>query len=65
MVFVYAMVTMSLSGALMEALKTSTTSVNVVAGLLTFYFVTTALLDGPARAHEPSLDRSRGRAVRC
>jgi Predicted membrane protein (DUF2306) len=42
--FVYAMVTLSLSGALMEALKSSMTSVNVVAGLLTFYFVTTALL---------------------
>lgn len=43
MVFVYAMVTMSLSGALMEALTKSLTSVNVVAGLLTFYFVATAL----------------------
>jgi uncharacterized membrane protein len=42
--FVYAMVTLSLSGALMEALKSSLTSVNVVAGLMTFYFVTTALL---------------------
>jgi uncharacterized membrane protein len=42
--FVYAMVTMSLSGALMEALTKSLTSVNVVAGLLTFYFVTTGLL---------------------
>lgn len=44
MFFVYAMVTMSLSGALMDALKTRTISVNVVAGLLTFYFVTTGLL---------------------
>jgi uncharacterized membrane protein len=44
MLFVYAMVTMSLSGALMDALKKSTISVNVVAGLLTFYFVTTGLL---------------------
>jgi len=43
MVFVYAMVVMSLSGALMEALTKSLTSVNVVAGLLTFYFVATAL----------------------
>ena len=42
--FVFAMVTMSLSGALMEALTKSLTSVNVVAGLLTFYFVTTGLL---------------------
>ncbi len=42
--FVFAMATMSLSGALMEVLTKSLTSVNVVAGLLTFYFVTTALL---------------------
>ena len=42
--FVCAMVTMSLSGALMEALKTWRPSINVVAGLLTFYFVTTGLL---------------------
>jgi uncharacterized membrane protein len=40
--FVCAMVALSLSGALMEALTKSLTSVNVVAGLLTFYFVTTA-----------------------
>ena len=44
MLFVYAIVAMSLSGALMDALKTSRISVNVVAGLVTFYFVTTALL---------------------
>jgi uncharacterized membrane protein len=44
MLFVYAMVTMSLSGALMDALNTGRISVNVVAGLLTFYCVTTALL---------------------
>jgi hypothetical protein len=43
MLFVYAMVTMSLSGALMEALNTWRISVNAVAGLVTFYFVTTAL----------------------
>ncbi len=43
MLFVYAMVMLSLSGAVMEALKTSLTSVNVVAGLMTFYFVMTAL----------------------
>lgn len=43
MIFVFAMVTMSLSGALMEALTTSFTSVNVVAGLMTFYCVVTAL----------------------
>jgi hypothetical protein len=46
------MVTMSLSGALMDALKTRTISVNVVAGLLTFYFVTTALLTVRRRAQE-------------
>jgi uncharacterized membrane protein len=44
MLFVYAMVTMSLTGALMDALNTRRISVNVVAGLLTFYFVATALL---------------------
>ena len=44
MLFVYAMVTLSLSAALMEALNTWRISVNLVAGLLTFYFVTTALL---------------------
>jgi uncharacterized membrane protein len=42
--FVYAMVAMSLSGALMDAVSTWSITVNVVAGLLTFYFVTTALL---------------------
>jgi uncharacterized membrane protein len=40
--FVYAMVAMSLTGALVAFL--TTTPVSVVAGLLTFYFVTTALL---------------------
>ena len=44
MLFVAAMVVMSLSGALMEALNAFKNSINVVAGLLTFYFVTTALL---------------------
>jgi uncharacterized membrane protein len=44
MLFVYAMVTLSISGAFMDALKTSRISVNVIAGLVTFYFVTTALL---------------------
>jgi uncharacterized membrane protein len=52
MLFVYAMVTMSLGGALMDALKTSTISVNVVAGLLTFYFVTTGLLTVRPRVQE-------------
>ena len=40
--FVYAMVAMSLTGALIATISGST--VSVVAGLLTFYFVTTALL---------------------
>jgi len=44
LVFVWAMVLLSLSGAFMDALKTSRISINVIAGLLTFYFVTTALL---------------------
>ena len=48
-VFVYAMVTMSVTGALMDAVRTSSVSVNVVAGLVTFYFVTTALLTVRAR----------------
>jgi hypothetical protein len=52
MLFVYAMVTMSLSGALMDALKTRGISVNVVAGLVTFYFVTTALLTVRRRTQE-------------
>jgi uncharacterized membrane protein len=59
MFFVYTMVTLSLSGALMDALKTSTISVNVVAGLMTFYFVTTALLTVRRRAQESSwIDRA-------
>ena len=58
MLFVYAMVTLSLSGALMEALNKSVTSVNVVAGLLTFYFVTTALLTvRPRLQASSSIDR--------
>ena len=43
MMFVYAMVTMSFSAVVLEALNTATVAVNVVAGLLTFYAVTTAL----------------------
>jgi uncharacterized membrane protein len=43
-VFVYAMLFMSASGALMAALKPTLTAVNVVAGVLTFYMVVTALL---------------------
>jgi uncharacterized membrane protein len=41
LVFVAAMMTMSLSGALIAALHSS--AISVVAGLLTFYFVITAL----------------------
>ena len=52
--FVYAMVTLSLSGALMEALTKSLTSVNVIAGLLTFYFVITALLTVRTRGRASS-----------
>ncbi len=52
MLFVYAMVTLSLSGALMDAWKTRSISVNVVAGLMTFYFVTTGLLTVRPRAQE-------------
>jgi len=52
MLFVYAMVTLSLSGALMDAWQTRSISVNVVAGLMTFYFVTTGLLTVRPRAPE-------------
>jgi len=52
MLFVYAMVTMSLSGALMDALSTGRISVNVVAGVVTFYFVMTALLTVRPRRQE-------------
>jgi len=51
MLFVYAMVTLSLTGALVAVLNTS--SVSVVAGLLTFYFVTTALLTVRRSLQEP------------
>jgi uncharacterized membrane protein len=57
--FVYAMVVMSLSGALMDAIKTSRVSINVIAGLLTFYFVTTALLTVRPRGQASrSIDRA-------
>ena len=42
--FVYAMLFMSTTGALMAALKPTLTAVNVVAGALTFYMVVTAFL---------------------
>ena len=41
----------------MEALNKSVTSVNVVAGLLTFYFVITALLTVRPRLQASSSDR--------
>jgi uncharacterized membrane protein len=59
LLFVAAMVVMSLSGAVMEALTKSFTSVNVIAGLLTFYFVVTALLTVRRPAHDsPWIDRA-------
>ena len=59
MFFVYAMITMSLSGAVMDALKTGGMTVNVVAGLMTFYFVTTGLLTVRPRAQaSPWIDRA-------
>jgi uncharacterized membrane protein len=50
MQFVFAMVTLSLTGALVAFLNTS--SISVVAGLLTLYFVTTALLTVRCRFEE-------------
>ena len=48
--FVFAMVTMSLTGALIAFWHSS--SISVVAGLLTFYFVATALLTVRHRAED-------------
>ncbi|OLC52350.1 MAG: hypothetical protein AUH43_00275 [Acidobacteria bacterium 13_1_40CM_65_14] len=50
LLFVFAMVTLSLTGALVAFLRAS--SISVVAGLLTFYFVTTALLTVRRRLEE-------------
>jgi uncharacterized membrane protein len=53
--FVYAIVMMSLSGALIATLNGS--RISIVAGLLTFYFVTTALVT--VRRREPGwIDRA-------
>jgi uncharacterized membrane protein len=52
MLFVFAMVTLSLTGAFVAFLKSS--SVSVVAGLLTFYFVTTGLLTVRPRLQKSS-----------
>lgn len=49
--FVYAMVTMSLTGAFIAAAATSSISVSVVAGLVTFYIVTTGYLTVRTRHH--------------
>jgi len=49
--FVFAMVTLSLTGALVAFVNSS--SVSVIAGLLTFYFVTTALLTVRRHREEP------------
>jgi len=62
MLFVTAMVVLSLSGALMEALNAFKNSINVVAGLLTFYFVTTALL-AVRRRHQSVLWMDRAAVV--
>jgi len=57
--FVGAMFTMSLSGAVMSAVKTGGLSVNVVAGSLTFYFVATGLLSVRSRdARSDWIDRA-------
>jgi len=50
MIFVYAMMVLSASGALMAALKPE--RVSVVAGMLTFYLVITALLTVRRRGQE-------------
>ena len=50
MLFVCAMVTMALTGAVVATLNGS--GISVVAGLLTFYFVTTALLTVRRGPHE-------------
>ena len=59
LLFVYAMVAMALSGALMDVLTRSRMSVNTVAGLLTFYFVTTSLATVRRRAEASAwIDRA-------
>ena len=54
LLFVCAMVVMSLLGAFISALATSTISVSVIAGVLTFYLVMTALITVSPRARESS-----------
>ena len=48
MLFVYAMLVMSLSGAVMAVAEDLGDAINVPAGLVTVYLVTTALAHGPA-----------------
>lgn len=50
MIFVYAMLVLSSSGAVMAALKPE--RISVIAGMLTFYLVTTALLTVRRRVRE-------------
>ena len=52
MIFVYAMLVLSASGALMAAVIPE--RISVIAGMLTFYLVTTALLT--VRRHEPGFN---------
>lgn len=58
--FTYAMVTMALTGAAIAATRAS--SINMIAGLLTFYFVTTGLLT-VYRAQRPKWIDTAGIAV--
>jgi len=58
-IFVYAVLVLSASGAVMAALKPE--RISVIAGMLTFYLVTTALLT--IRRHEPGLNWMDGSAM--
>lgn len=58
-VFVGAMAVMALSGALMDLLATSAATVNVIAGLTTFYFVVTGWLTvRPLARGQAAVDRA-------
>jgi hypothetical protein len=58
MVFVSAMVVMSLSGAVVAAVDNRNNGVSIVAGVLAFYLVTTAMLTvRPRPGYAPALDR--------
>ena len=57
-IFVYAMLSMSLSGALMAAVMTSVSAANILAGLLTAYLVVTGLTTvSPPSARVDRLNR--------